>query len=83
MTIRDAPGTDILELVAVSDTEWRVGDSRIAPGNGARVFARVERTPQYFLVSWNAPSEGWAAFRTFEDAKRALQRSLSVGSLAA
>lgn len=83
MTILDARTTDILEVVALSDSAWQVCDSRIAPDDASRVFARVERTPDYFLVMWNAPSDGWAAFPTFEAARRALQRSRSGSFLAA
>lgn len=47
MTIERA---DILEIIALSDHEWRVCDGRIAPSDPSRILGYIERCPDGFEV---------------------------------
>lgn len=81
MTI--TPGADLLEIVPISDHEWRVSDVRVPPADRRRVVAQVERLNNYVMVTWLPPRRGWAAFPDLDCALRALRLTCAARPVAA
>lgn len=72
-----------LEVVALSDHEWRVSDPRITERDARRILAYVEDLGDYVMVMWLSPGDGWAAFPSKKDAFEALRRTTMMRVVAA
>ena len=62
----------VLEILAISDHEWRVCDGRYRPSDARRMLAYIERTPGGFeLVRLQHPT-GSERYGSLKDALDAL-----------
>ncbi|PVZ94601.1 hypothetical protein DDQ50_12965 [Amnibacterium flavum] len=60
-------------MTAVNEHSWRICDERLDEEDAMRVLAFIERRRGAFRITWLVGGRGWAVFRDFETALRAVR----------
>lgn len=70
--VNDRLTTPILEILAISDHEWRVCDGRFDQSDARRMLAYIGRTADVYELMRLQSAPRWEEFATLEDALDAL-----------